>query len=125
MYHILKDEDIIRSLPMAVAVETIEKALLAKNKGRLIAPPRFLVTAGKGALVFTAGADPDETHSIGFRVYDTFPDDMPDRTQLVAVFDSRTGAFRGMVIGEMIGAIRTAAINAIAIKHMALSLIHI
>lgn len=100
-------------------IETIERSLRAKNAGQLIAPPRFSVDVEKGALVFTAGAETMESHTIGFRVYDSFQSDAPERTQLVAVFDSRTGAFKGLCVGVMIGALRTAAINAIAIKHMA------
>lgn len=118
MYQILTDDDINRSLPMDRVIETIERSLRAKNAGQLIAPPRFSVDAEKGALVFTAGAEIMETHTIGFRVYDSFQSDAPERTQLVAVFDSRTGAFKGLCVGVMIGALRTAAINAIAIKHM-------
>ncbi|MCK4988376.1 MAG: hypothetical protein KAS40_22730, partial [Desulfobacterales bacterium] len=119
MYHILTDDDIKRSLPMDRVIETIEGSLRAKNAGQLIAPPRFSVDVEKGALVFTAGAETMESHTIGFRVYDSFQSDAPERTQLVAVFDSRTGAFKGLCVGVMIGALRTAAINAIAIKHMA------
>lgn len=119
MYPILTDEDVNRCLPMATVIDTIETSLKIKNSGQLVAPPRFSVAAGKGALVFTAGADTKKSHTVGFRVYDAFPGNAPDRTQLVAVFDSRTGAFKGMIIGEMIGALRTAAINALAIKYLA------
>ena len=119
MYHILTDDDINRLLPMGRAIATIEGSLRAKNAGQLIAPPRFSVDADKGSLVFTAGAETAETHTIGFRVYDSFQSDAPGRTQLVAVFDCQTGAFKGLCVGVMIGALRTAAINAVAIKHMA------
>ena len=121
MYHILTDDDINRLLPMNRVIETIERSLRAKNAGQLVAPPRFSIGVEKGALVFTAGAETMESHTIGFRVYDSFQSDAPERTQLVAVFDSRTGAFKGLCEGVMIGALRTAAINAVAIKHMARS----
>jgi hypothetical protein len=69
-------------------IETIEGSLRAKNAGQLIAPPRFSVDVEKGALVFTAGAETMESHTIGFRVYDSFQSDAPERTQLVAVFSA-------------------------------------
>ena len=116
MYRILTDEDISKTLTMKHAINAIELSLRAKNEGKLIAPPRFLVGLKKGSLVFTIGADTKNSNVIGFRVYDTFESDSPDRIQLVAIFDSRSGAFRGIVIGVLIGAMRTAAINAIAIK---------
>ena len=118
MYRILTDEDIRKTLTVKHAINAIELSLRAKNEGKLIAPPRFSVGPKNGSLLFTAGADM-ETNVIGFRVYDTFVSDSPDRTQLVAVFDNRSGAFKGLVIGVLIGALRTAAINAIAIKYMA------
>ena len=77
MYHILTDDDINRSLPMDRVIETIERSLRAKNAGQLIAPPRFSVDVEKGALVFTAGAETMESHTIGFRVYDSFESDAP------------------------------------------------
>ena len=118
MYHILTDDEINRLLSMERVVKTIERSLQAKTTGQLIAPPRFSVDVEKGALIFTAGAEVMETQTIGFRVYDSFQSDAPERTELVAVFDSRTGAFKGLCVGVMIGALRTAAINAIAIKYM-------
>jgi alanine dehydrogenase len=87
----------------------------------LVAPPRFSVEVDAGALVFTAGTETKYARSIGFRVYDTFSDPSGDHQQLVAVFDSQTGSFRGLVVGRLIGALRTAAINAVAIKYMARS----
>jgi ornithine cyclodeaminase len=117
----LTDEDISKTLTMKHAINAIELSLRAKNEGKLIAPPRFSVGLKNGSLVFTVGADTKNSNAIGFRVYDTFKSDSPDRTQLVAVFDSRSGAFRGIVMGVLIGALRTAAINALAIKYMARS----
>ena len=121
MYRILTDEDIHRIITAETAVNAIEQALLARATGALIAPPRFSVGADSGALVFTAGGETAHSKSLGFRVYDTFGGKSPDRTQLVAVFDSQTGNFKGLVIGVLVGALRTASINAIAIKYMARS----
>lgn len=120
MYRILSDEEISRILGVENVISVIEQALRAKVEGALIAPPRFSVEAEQGALVFTAGAETKYSHSIGFRVYDTFSDlSSEDHYQLVAVFDSQTGRLRGLVVGSLIGALRTAAINAVAIKYMA------
>jgi len=117
MYHILTDEDI--HLDQETVISVIEQTLKAKAEGALIAPQRFSIDADVGRLVFTAGAEQAYTNSIGFRVYETFPDKTVKHQQLVAVFDSQTGEFRGLVISKRIGALRTAAINAVAIKYMA------
>lgn len=121
MYRILTDEDIDRTLNIESVVNIIEQTLRAKAEDALIAPPRFSVEVEAGALVFTVGSETKYSRSIGFRVYDTFSDQSVDHQQLVAVFDSQTGSFRGLVVGKLIGALRTAAINAVAIKYMARS----
>ena len=118
-YRILTDADLKRVLSVEKAIDAVERALLAHASGELMAPPRFSVSVDHGALVFTAGAETLHSQTIGFRVYDTFQDSSPGHVQLVAVFDSRTGRFKGLVIGNMLGAIRTAAINAVALKYMA------
>ncbi len=119
MYRILTDEDISRIWGIESVVNIMEQTLRAKAEGALVAPPRFSVDVDAGALVFTVGAETKYSHSIGFRVYDTFPNQSADHHQLVAVFDSQTGSFRGLVVGRLLGALRTAAINAVAIKHIA------
>lgn len=119
MYRLLKDEDIRGTLEMETVISVIEQTLKAKAEGALVAPERFSVDADNGRMVFTAGAEQKYTHSIGFRVYETFPDPTVEHQQLVVVFDSQTGEFKGLVIGKLVGALRTAAINAVAIKHMA------
>ena len=119
-YLVLTDADVTEHLTMPVAVEKMEDAFRELAAGTLVAPPRFRVEAPKGALVFTAGAATGAEQAIGFRVYDTFPSSAStDQTQLVAVFDSETGWFKGVVIGGAIGAMRTGAIGGVAVKHMA------
>ncbi len=97
----------------------MEGALLSQAKGTLVAPPRFSIQSERGSLVFTAGAEIGFSQAIGFRVYDTFPHGLLVQPQLVVVYDSQTGDFRGLIIGNRIGVLRTAGINAIAIRYMA------
>ncbi len=119
-YHVLSDEDVATTLSMSDVIRKIEDALREKSEGTLVAPPRFHVDVEKGSLVFTAGAATKREKVIGFRVYDTFrlQRESPDTVQLVAVFDSDSGEFRGIVIGNLIGVMRTGAIGGVAINHM-------
>lgn len=120
MITILTDEEVGRVLSAAHAVKVVEQAFKARAEGAMVSPARFSVNAGEGGLVFTAGAETKYTHSIGFRVYDAYPSKQSGHhQQLVAVYDSQTGEFKGLVIGGLVGALRTAAINAVAIRHMA------
>jgi len=114
---VLDDSDVFGALSMADAVETIEAAFREQAAGTLVAPPRFEVGAGDGDLVFTAGSALDRGVT-GFRVYETFPAHA-DQTQLTAVFDAETGAFRCLHAGHAVAGLRTGAIGGVAVDHLA------
>jgi ornithine cyclodeaminase/alanine dehydrogenase-like protein (mu-crystallin family) len=114
---ILTDADLVRVDIMPVAIEAVEAALLARRGGRLIAPPRHKVAFGEfGSLVFTVGGTLDGAPVAGFRVYDTFAGSQQD--QIVAVWSADSGRLLGIIVGEQLGAIRTGAIGAVAIRRM-------
>lgn len=102
---------------MREAVGLIEEALRLKARGSFLTPPRVYIGNKNGALVFTAGGHADRG-VFGFRVYETFPGPRRDE-QFVAVFDSVTGELRGLVFGELLGAMRTGAIGGVAMKYAA------
>ena len=70
-------------------------------------------------MIFTAGAVTNYDKAVGFRVYDRFQGNHASHGQVVVVFDSDTGDFKGVIVGSHLGAMRTGAIGAVAIKHMA------
>jgi ornithine cyclodeaminase/alanine dehydrogenase-like protein (mu-crystallin family) len=70
-------------------------------------------------LIFTAGAVTHYDKAVGFRVYDRFQESDASHGQVVVVFDSDTGDFKGVIVGGHLGAMRTGAIGGVAIKHMA------
>lgn len=119
MHKILMDHDIEKFASMKTIVNAIERCFKEKANGTLSAPPRFRVESEQGDLVFTAGAETGVEKVIGFRVYDTYSNDLEGHEQLVCVFDSDTGVFKGIVIGNLLGALRTGAIGGVAIKAMA------
>ncbi len=96
---ILDDRDLegalIRALEVTLAA--VHEALFAHAGGRLLAPPRFVLEAEHGRLVFTAGAETRSSHALGFRDYETCPDRIPDHAQLVAVWDARDGRLLGVL----------------------------
>lgn len=104
---------------MKLIVSAIERTYEEQANGTLVAPPRFRLETEQGDLVFTAGAATAVEKVIGFRVYDTYANDLDGHQQLVCVFDSDTGVFKGIVIGNLLGAVRTGAIGGVAIKAMA------
>lgn len=104
---------------MKSIVSAIERTFAERANGTLVSPPRFRLESKQGDLVFTAGATTAMEKVIGFRVYDTYANDLDGHQQLVCVFDSDTGVFKGIVIGNLLGAVRTGAIGGVAIKAMA------
>lgn len=118
-YQILTDEDIHRLLDIKTVIEILEESFLQKSLGHLLHPPRIYIEGGQGALAFTVGASPNQEQGLGFRVYSMFTNAPKKNKQLVAVFDSENGAFKGAVIGTAIGEMRTGAIGGLAIKYLA------
>ncbi len=117
---VLDDEDVVRLIDMASAIEAVVHALHAKAAGKLVAPPRHHVAfPAHGDLVFTIGGAVDKDAVAGFRVYDTFEGDSPQRSQIVAVWNVRNGALQGLVLGDQLGRLRTGAIGGVAIRHLA------
>jgi ornithine cyclodeaminase len=117
---ILTDGDLAQAIDMASAIEAVEAAFRARTAGSLVAPPRHHVAfPGHGDLVFTIGGTVGGDAVAGFRVYETFAGDSPIRNQVVAVWDARSGALQGLVLGDRLGELRTGAIGGVAIRYMA------
>ncbi|MFR9676412.1 ornithine cyclodeaminase family protein [Streptomyces sp. TR06-5] len=108
---LLGDEDVRARLDPATAVRAVRDALLAHHAGDLDAPPRARAPLGESDLVFTAGRLRGRPGLHGFRAYDA----AGAAEQLVAVWDSATGALRAVVHGQELGVRRTGAIGAVAV----------
>ncbi|MGO4569326.1 ornithine cyclodeaminase family protein [Rhizobium sp. 2YAF20] len=114
---ILKDEDLVGSSFMKVAIDAVEGAFLARAHGKAVSPPRHHVSfPGSGDLVFTVGGILGERPLAGFRVYETF--DGAEHSQIVAVWSADDARLKGIILGERLGAIRTGAIGGVAIRHL-------
>lgn len=111
---IISESEAIERLKMADAVKAVEGVLTKVAKEQYICPPRHHVKNDNGSIAFTVGGDTSEG-VIGFRVYDTFPTDI-QHEQFVTVFDASTGALKGIVLGEHVGATRTGALGGAAIR---------
>ncbi len=117
---ILFDDDLARCLPMAEAVSAVRAFFTSAASGGVVSPPRHSLDLENGGLTFTIGAETRISRTLGFRVYDTFPHDTGTNTeQIVAVYDSDSGRLKGVVIGGLLGAIRTAAICGLALDVLA------
>ncbi|NRA88187.1 MAG: ornithine cyclodeaminase family protein [Rhizobiales bacterium] len=116
---IVHDHQLNTKQLMPLAIIAVEQFFIAAANGNTVSPTRHNVKTQKGGLTFTIGAETEFSNSIGFRVYDTYPSGKATNTeQLVAVYSTQTSRLKGLFIGSKLGAIRTAAINGLAIKYM-------
>lgn len=118
MYQVLTDRDIENLGSMKKIIEAITRSFEEQSNGTLISPPRFRIETDLGDLVFTAGAATALDKVIGFRVYETYKNDVDGHEQIVCVFDSENGVFKGIIIGNLLGALRTGAIGGVAINEL-------
>jgi ornithine cyclodeaminase/alanine dehydrogenase-like protein (mu-crystallin family) len=111
----LTDRDLEGLLSPTEAVALMESFILARAQGLAYGPPRLTAPLGPDKnLVFTAGGGGEV---LGFRAYLTGP--FAHNEQVVAVWEAATGALRGLIVGELLGAWRTGALGAVAVKHLA------
>lgn len=117
--NVITDEDlgqVIRSGSTVNAVVTeVEEFLRDKKKGLVVTPPRFTCESKEGKLVMTSGAS-ERKKLIGVRIYSTF--EGPDYNKQVTTVYNMEGSLKGIFVGSSVGMLRTAAINAVAIKHL-------
>lgn len=112
---LFSDEDVTRLISPTEAVQVMESVFLARSKKNYAGAPRWQASFGKNQrIVFTVGA---VDSFVGFRTY--LRSRLPHDDQLTAVWDSDTGELLAVVVGAVLGAMRTGAIGAVAIKHMA------
>jgi ornithine cyclodeaminase len=114
---ILKDQDLVGSVLIVVAIDALETAFLARAGNRLISPPRHHVSfPDRGDLVFTVGGVLGDKPLAGFRVYETF--DGAEHSQIVAVWSADDASLKGIILGERLGNLRTGAIGGLAVRHL-------
>ena len=110
---ILRDDDIAHLLTYGKVIPVMEGLLRSKRGDNVVHPPRYILPTEGGSLTFTVGEVIDKNVA-GFRFYGS-----PKTTQLTVAVDTQSGEFKGLIIGTLIGVIRTACLNAVAIKYLA------
>jgi ornithine cyclodeaminase len=112
-YTIVEEKDVIQLLTMPLAITVIERCFQEKAEGSFQALPKINIAGKNGDLRITPGESITEFNAIGFRVYDLIRTDFNAQEQVIVVYDNTTGKLRGVVISQIFGAYRTAAINAV------------
>ena len=107
MVRILTDADVRRVLDMRVAIDAVNDALRERAAGTARSLPRQGIEVGEGSLVLTAGGF-EGLRSAGLRVYAA---GYEADEQLVAVWDAASGRLQTIIVGNLLGAVRTGAIG--------------
>lgn len=110
---VLNDGDVEALADMVEIIRICDDAVVAAALDNLTAPARQTVDFGAGRLVFTAGGN---NRAVGFRAYETFPGSRQE--QVVAVWHPGSGRLAGVVVGELLGALRTGALGGVAVDRL-------
>ncbi len=111
---VLTDEHVNRYLTPTESVAVMEQVFLARANGHYSGMPRWELPFKQGTIRFTVGG---ANGVVGFRAY-LRGRQMEHDDQLNAVWDQSTGQLKGLVIGAMLGVMRTGAIGGVAAKYL-------
>lgn len=118
---LLTDPDLELCLPMSDAIRAVRGALIERAAGTATSLERRAATVGDGRLVMTPGGY-QQLGAVGLRLYTA---GYPSDTQLTAAWSTETtlgtkgGQLLGLVAGDRLGIVRTAAIGGVAFSVLA------
>jgi ornithine cyclodeaminase len=120
---VLSANDVTRLLPMRDCIEVMERALAAFARGEVVQPVRLMThTADESGLLALM---PAHVRGIGFgfKAVTVFHHnearDLPSHQGLITLLDAETGTPLALMDGTRITAVRTAAVSAVATRHLA------
>ena len=108
----LTDAEFRSLMAIPDTIAAVEACFKARAAGALGALVRRVLPVGTAGLALTPGGSLD-LEAMGLRIY---PIGTPVKDQLTLVWHPATGALLGMVAGTSLGAYRTGAIGAIAVR---------
>lgn len=112
----LTESQIQPLLPMAAAIEQVERALVARAHGQAVDVPRRR-TRMPGAHLNILQGGSLELDLVGFKAYYVLP---TGKTSVVQLIDRRTGELQAIIESQWLGMVRTGAASAVAARHLAL-----
>lgn len=124
MAFILNEAEVRELLPIPDLIEVMERALAAFSAGQVDQPVRTVVEVGANRNFF--GIMPCSIHApaaVGAKLVTVFPRNeskgLPTHFAVIVLLDPETGATAAVMDGRYITAARTAAVSAVAVKHIA------
>jgi ornithine cyclodeaminase len=120
---ILSGDDVRRLLPMRDCIEVMEDALGRFARGDVVQPVRHSLPTTDGAGILALMPAQVTDIGLGYKAVSIFNGNaalgLPTHMATIALHDPRTGAPIALMDGTSITEIRTAAVSAVATRHLA------
>lgn len=121
---VLSQREVTAILPMRDCIEVMEQTLSALDRGESILPLRTVVRLPSGKDFFALmPAYVSSPEGLGAKVITVFPGNhgtnLDSHQGAVLLFDPATGALQAILDATAITSIRTAAVSAVATRHLA------
>ena len=123
---LISDEQVRAHYPMGECIEAVEQAFEAAGRGGFDVTERKVVAVEEGARLLSLTAGSAELGRLVAHVYTGAPtghdktrSPVNQRQKLYLVFDAATGACEAILAGEYLSWLKTGAMGAVAIKHLA------
>ena len=119
----LTQADIRDALPVMELIDTMEAALASFSSGAVVQPVRTVLELGDGALFGTMPAYIKEPPVHGAKLLTVIPSNasrgLPTHLATIVLLDPATGELLALVEGRFVTEVRTAAVSAVSVRHLA------
>jgi alanine dehydrogenase len=126
---ILTAEDVTRLLPMRECIEVMEQALAQFARGEAIQPLRLQLAAANGAGILALMPAQLTGIGLGYKAVSVFHGNaersLPTHLATIALHDPATGMPIALMDGTRITELRTAAVSAVATRHLSRTDAHV
>ena len=121
----LNEADVRELLPMTDLIEAIESALTEFSAGHVDQPVRTVIEVAPGHAFFASmPAHARTVPALGAKLVTVFGDNaaknLPTHLATIVLLDPHTGALLSVMDGRYITEARTAAVSAVAVRHLAI-----
>ena len=121
----LNESEVRGLLPMADLIELMQTALAAFSAGKVTQPVRTVLEVGSEHAFFASmPAYASTIPALGAKLVTVFGENvakgLPSHLATILLLDPETGALRSVMDGRFITEARTAAVSAVAVRHLAL-----
>lgn len=124
IFSVLTERDVRSVLDLVSAVDLMERALVEFSAGAVVNPLRTVLYAGDAQrYVGVMPAFSPSGPALGAKLVTSFAANkllgLPSHFATIILLDQNTGALRSVIDGRLITEIRTAAVTAVACRHLA------